>query len=232
MDEIRVLIVEDDPMVADINKRFTTAVPGFAVVGVAADGARAIEMLRQLQPDLVILDVYMPQLNGLEVLAQLRQAALDVDVILITAANDSESVRLARQGGAVDYIVKPFKFDRYKNALERYREYAEKMKQSVSFSQAELDRVNAVPEIKEEKSLPKNLHPQTLGMIFNFLSCAREALSADEVAAEVGISRATARRYLEYLTENGKVKLQLEYVAVGRPVHRFILQTKSQGEAE
>ena len=118
MEPIRVLIVEDDPMVADINTRFTEAVKGFTVVGAARDGQEALRLLAECKPDLVILDVYMPHLDGLSVLATLRQEAAEVDVILITAANDSESVRLARQGGAIDYIIKPFKFDRYQRTLK------------------------------------------------------------------------------------------------------------------
>lgn len=227
MDAIRVLIVEDDPMVADINKRFTEAVEGFAVVGVARDGEQALTMLRETEPQLVILDVYMPQLDGFAVLAQLRQEQVDADIILITAANDAASIRLARQGGAIDYIIKPFKFERYKGALERYRDYAAKLHGQEAFSQEELDRVRGAKEAKRQSGLPKNLHPQTLGLIVNFLSRAEQPLSAEEVAAQVGISRATARRYLEYLTEVGKVTLQLEYVSVGRPVHRFVLQAQA-----
>ena len=137
MEPIRVLIVEDDPMVADINTRFTEAVKGFTVVGAARDGQEALRLLAECKPDLVILDVYMPHLDGLSVLATLRQEAAEVDVILITAANDSESVRLARQGGAIDYIIKPFKFDRYQRTLESYREYRGKVFQKESFTQAE-----------------------------------------------------------------------------------------------
>ena len=223
MEPIRVLIVEDDPMVADINTRFTEAVKGFNVVGTARDGQEALRLLAECKPDLVILDVYMPHLDGLSVLAKLRQEAEAVDVILITAANDSESVRQARQGGAIDYIIKPFKFDRYQRTLESYREYRGKLVQQESFTQEELDQVREIKKEAPPKGLPKNLHPQTLGLVVNLLSRTPGALSAEEVAGELGLSRATARRYLEYLTETEKVSLVLEYAAVGRPVHRFRL---------
>ncbi|WP_319402539.1 response regulator [uncultured Anaeromusa sp.] len=223
MEPIRVLIVEDDPMVADINTRFTEAVKGFTVVGTARDGQEALQLLAECRPDLVILDVYMPHLDGLSVLAKLRQEAASVDVILITAANDSESVRQARQGGAIDYIIKPFKFDRYQRTLESYREYRGKVFQQESFTQAELDQAREIKKEAPPQGLPKNLHPQTLGLVVNLLSRAQGALSAEEVAGELGLSRATARRYLEYLTETEKVSLVLEYASVGRPVHRFRL---------
>ena len=223
MEPIRVLIVEDDPMVADINTRFTEAVKGFTVVGAARDGQEALRLLAECKPDLVILDVYMPHLDGLSVLATLRQEAAEVDVILITAANDGESVRLARQGGAIDYIIKPFKFDRYQRTLESYREYRGKVFQKESFTQAELDQVREIKKETPPQGLPKNLHPQTLGLVVNLLSQAQGALSAEEVATELGLSRATARRYLEYWPETEKVSLVLEYATVGRPVHRFRL---------
>ncbi|SFL77781.1 response regulator [Pelosinus propionicus] len=221
MKKIKVLIVDDDPMVADINKKFTEAVDGFSVVGIAGNGNKAIELVTKLQPDLIILDIYMPEVDGMEVLGLLRKEDADVDVILITAANDSEMISRVMRYGAIDYIIKPFKFDRYRNTLEAYRDFNNKMNRQSSFSQAELDKFFSAKMAKTNEHLPKNMHGVTLDSIVNLLSAASEALSADEVASEVGISRVTARRYLDYLVLEGKLQMVLEYMPVGRPIHRF-----------
>lgn len=221
MKEIKVLIVEDDPMVAEINKKFTEAVEGFSVIGIAENGSKALEMLNQLQPDLVILDIYMPEINGMEVLSLLRKQEIAVDIILITAANDSDVIGRIMRYGVVDYIIKPFKFDRYRNILEAYRGFNRKILQKDNFSQAELDKFFSAKMAKVSGELPKNMHRQTLNLIIDLLSSKVENLSADEVAGEVGISRVTARRYLDYLVVEGKLQMLLEYMPIGRPIHRF-----------
>lgn len=139
MGKIKVLIVEDDLMVADINKRFTEAVEGFSVVGVATNGKRALEMLNQLQPNLMILDIYMPEIDGVEVLSVLRKHEVPVDVIFVTATNDGEMISKAMRYGVIDYIIKPFKFERYRSTLEKYRDFKSKLVHNNSFSQLEVD---------------------------------------------------------------------------------------------
>ena len=126
MQEIRVLIVEDDPMVAHINKKFTEAVPGFAVAGIAGNGNEALLLLEKDKPDLIILDVYMPDIDGISVLSLLRKKEIPVDVIMVTAAGDTATVARIMRQGIIDYIVKPFKFERYRAALESYREFRKK----------------------------------------------------------------------------------------------------------
>lgn len=221
MNKIKVLIVDDDPMVADINKKFTEAVDGFTVVGIAENGSKALEMLNRLHPDLVILDIYMPETDGMEVLSFLRKQEVAVDIILITAANDSEIISRVMRCGVIDYIIKPFKFDRYRNTLEAYRDFNSKIMQRNSFSQVEIDRFFSAKMAKTSTHLPKNMHGQTLDSIIDLLSSKVETLSADEVAGEVGISRVTARRYLDYLVVEGKLQMILEYMPIGRPIHRF-----------
>jgi two-component system response regulator DctR len=221
MKKIKVLIVDDDPMVADINKKFTEAIDGFTVIGIAENGNKAIDLVYKLQPDLIILDIYMPEVDGMEVLALLRKEEMAVDIILITAANDSEMISRVMRWGVIDYIIKPFKFDRYRNTLEAYRDFSGKVIQQDSFSQVELDKFFSAKMAKANSHLPKNMHGLTLDSIINLLSSKTEALSADEVAGEVGISRVTARRYLDYLVMEGKLQMLLEYMPVGRPIHRF-----------
>lgn len=224
MSKIKVLIVEDDPMVAEINKQFTETIAGFSVVGIATNGSHAITMLNELRPDLIILDVYMPEINGVEVLSVVRTQELPVDIILITAANDSEIISQIMRYGVIDYIIKPFKFDRYRSTLENYRDFKNKLLASSHFTQAELDTIFSTKITKEDKRMPKNLHVQTLNSIMDLLKSKEVGQSADDIAAEMGISRVTVRRYLEYLVAEDKLEMLLEYLPVGRPTHRFKLK--------
>lgn len=219
---IRVLIVEDDSMVAEINKRYTEKTGGFQVVGVATTGEEAVEAVRSLKPDLVLLDVYLPRGNGLEVLRTIRATDIAADVILITAAQDAASVEQALRYGAVDYIIKPFDFQRLAGTLNAYRERRRRLAEGERLGQAEIDRlVKGVPAGGGEFDLPKGLDRYTLDQVQNYLSTRDGALSAQEVAAALGLSRVTVRRYLEYLVEAGKATAELEYVPVGRPVKRY-----------
>lgn len=223
MREFRVLIVEDDPMVADINKKFTEAVPGFVVAGIARNGRDALLLLEKEKPDLLILDVYMPEVDGVSVLSMLRKSEIPVDVIMVTAAGDTDTVARIMRQGVIDYIVKPFKFERYRAALESYLDFRKKLSHKSTLNQADLDAMLSV-KTESQQDTPKNFHVQTMNSIVDFMLVQAEALSADEVAAGTGVSRVTARRYLEYLVTQGRSQMLLDYVAVGRPIHRFKLK--------
>ncbi|UUZ80970.1 response regulator [Paenibacillus sp. P26] len=234
---IKVLLVEDDPMVQEVNRLFVERVEGFRIVGVAASGEEGLAMARELRPDLLILDVFMPLMDGLETLAAIRAEQLPVDVIVISAANDMQTIQRMLQNGAVDYIMKPFKFERVQQALEHYRTMKETMAGEKNVSQQVLDRLiygrhpDAEPAPAPETAglnLPKGLQALTLKQIVQFLSGYQTPLSAEEVAEGVGIARVTARRYLDYLEKNGLVRLDLQY-GVGRPVNRYILSSPTGG---
>ena len=220
MKELRVLIVEDDPMVADINRKFTEAVTGFVVAGTARNGQEALLLLEKEKPDLLILDVYMPEVDGVSVLSLLRKSDIPVDVIMVTAAGDTETIARIMRQGVIDYIVQPFKFERYRAALESYLEFRKKLSHKSTLSQNDLDTMLSV-KTESQQDTPKNFHVQTMNSIIDFMLSHPEALSAEEVAAGTGVSRVTARRYLEYLVTQGRLQMLLDYVAVGRPIHRF-----------
>ena len=220
MKDLRVLIVEDDPMVADINRKFTEAVTGFVVAGTARNGQEALLLLEKEKPDLLILDVYMPEVDGVSVLSLLRKSDIPVDVIMVTAAGDTETVARIMRQGVIDYIVKPFKFERYRAALESYLDFRKKLSHKSTLSQTDLDTMLSV-KTESQQDTPKNFHVQTMNSIIDFMLSHPEALSAEEVAAGTGVSRVTARRYLEYLVTQGRLQMLLDYVAVGRPIHRF-----------
>ena len=189
MHAIKVLIVEDDPMVAEINKSFTEMINSFCVIGIARNGQDALSMCRAKRPDLVILDIYMPGIDGLDVLAALRQANTMIDVIMITAANDSATISKAMRLGIAGYIIKPFKFERYRAVLDAYRDFNRKVKKSGQLEQADIDKVFAVRIDPAASELPKNFHIQTLNSILDFLAASETPPSAEEVALEIGISQ-------------------------------------------
>src|SRR3954454_4811733 len=110
-DIIQVLLIEDDPMVQEVNKQFIERLPQFQIIDTASNGLEVIEKIKGLHPDLVILDIFMPSLNGIDTIYEIRKEQLDVDVIIISAANDPITIRKMMQNGAFDYLIKPFKFD-------------------------------------------------------------------------------------------------------------------------
>jgi two-component system response regulator DctR len=232
---MNVLLIEDDLMVQEVNRQFVERVEGFRISGVAGSGLEGIELLRSLKPDLVILDIFMPLQDGIETLAQIRREQFPVDVIVISAANDQRTIQRMLQNGAMDYIIKPFKFERVKQALDHYRAMKEQLEGEATVSQNELDRMLFgsgghsegsldTRNRKEEAAalLPKGLQAVTLRQIVAFLTNQARPLSAEEVAEGVGIARVTARRYLEYLEKSDRVRLDLQY-GVGRPVNKYIL---------
>jgi two-component system response regulator DctR len=226
---INVLLVEDDPMVQEINASFIERVEGFQVVEWARNGEEAIEKIRRTQPHLVILDLYMPGKDGLETLRTIREEEFDVDVIAVTAANDRETVLRVMRLGAVDYIFKPFQFDRIKEALVRYQKHFRR-NQSAVFSQAIFDSVRTLPmsrkgePVRKEESemeYPKGIQAFTLQQVSECLEEADGELSAEEIGQLIGMSRVTVRRYLEYLESIGKAKSYMVYGTVGRPMKMY-----------
>lgn len=220
---VRTLIVDDDFMVARVHQAYTERVPGFVVVGVANTGAEALELVETARPDLVILDVFLPDLSGLQVLAELRRRRSTVDVIMVTAARDVESVRQAMAGGALRYIVKPFSFGRFAETLQTYGRFAGTRSGLAEVGQEDVDRLYAAIGATPDDTLPKNLNRPTLDLVLRWASDAGETVSAQQVADGTGLSRGTARRYLEYLEGQGRAVLELRYGAAGRPEHRYRL---------
>jgi response regulator of citrate/malate metabolism len=216
---IEVLVVDDDFMVARIHTGFVERTPGFTVTGVAHSGAVALEEAERLQPDLVLLDVYLPDVSGLDLLGALREAAPEVDVLVISAAREAETVRRALRGGIVHYLMKPFSYDDLRVRLEHYQQaYAGIGGERTD--QADIDRVFGLTGT--EKRLPKGFSAQTLRLVEDMLRAATADVSAAEAASLLGISRVSARRYLEHLAETGRVEVSLRYGEVGRPERRYV----------
>jgi len=230
-EELTVLVVEDDFMVASIHTRFVERVAGFRVVGVAATGSQALDETARLSPDVLLLDVHLPDFSGIDLLRRLRGRGDDVDVIVITAAREADTVRAAAAGGAAHYLVKPFPFEDLAARLDDVRRAREALARIQSVQrdsadstpredvQAGIDAVFSHHGTSRE-SLPKGLSPETARGVLQALQDAGE-LSAAECAAAVGISRVSARRYLEHFAGTGRAGVRLNYGTAGRPERRY-----------
>lgn len=264
---IRVLVVDDDFMVARLHSTLVGQVPGFTVAGAAHSGAEALTAVQELRPDLVLLDMYLPDLPGLEVLRELRGTAAPEegpDVLVITAARDAETVRGARRGGAVQYIIKPFEGELLKERLLRYAERRKALEALQAPEQGDVDRLFAdaddpgpdsgsgsaatarpgsadgsrpSPDGDREAAapgpyrattgtgarLPKGLTEQTAALVRSTLEAESGpgGLSASECAVHSGLSRVSARRYLEHFVSLGTARVTLRYGTTGRPERRY-----------
>ncbi len=222
--QIGVLVVDDDFMVARIHAGYVARVPGFTVVGAAHTGETALAAVARHRPDLVLLDIYLPDMSGLDVLRELRGASHPVDVLVVTAARDTVTVREAMRGGAVNYLVKPFGAGALTERLERYADLRRRLSAIGSAAgQDEIDRLfgegggGGGPQ-----PLPKGLSGTTCALVEDVLRQAGADLSATEVAALTGLSRVSARRYLEHLCATGRTRLRPKYGTAGRPEHRYL----------
>ncbi|MBS2937365.1 response regulator [Nocardioides sp. J2M5] len=219
MSELDVLVVDDDFMVARIHTQFVDRTPGFRVVGVSSTGQAALDDVARLRPDLVLLDVHLPDITGIDVLRRLRASGDDVGVLVVTAAREADTVRAAAAGGAAHYLVKPFDYDDLRVRLESFRA-AHVALASGAPRQDDIDAVFGAATSAPTAALPKGLSPETADAVETALA-ERGELSATECAEAVGISRVSARRYLEHFVARGNVTVRLQYGGAGRPERRY-----------
>ena len=218
----RVLIVEDDPMVAMINEQYIKRNKSFEIVGKCSDGGSALEFLENHEVDLLILDVYMPHMDGFETLRRIRSRQIAVDVIMVTAANDRTALEESLHLGVVDYLVKPFSFDRFQMALEKFAAQRGAFEDVDQLNQKNIDHIIDYSRRKNEGGFPKGIQEKTLQMITEYLKAnAGVWFTGDEIAAKVGLTGVTVRRYMNYLAESGRVTGEMNYETGGRPCMRY-----------
>ncbi|MFD2214664.1 response regulator [Metabacillus endolithicus] len=224
--KVEVMVIEDDARIAEINSRFTKKIDGFEVVAIATSGAEAIELLEIIQPQLVLLDVFLPDMLGTDLGRVIRKSYPDIDIIMITASSEVDIVGDSLRNGVCDYIVKPVTFERFKTSLEAYQKRLEKLKTTKHLTQEEITALWSLSRqdshLVEEDGAPKGIDPLTLNKILEFLlNVAEEGITAESLSKQSGVSRSTARRYLEYLISQKKVYAELVYGNVGRPERRY-----------
>lgn len=220
----KVLIVEDDPMVAMINEQYIMRNGNFEIVGKCRDGLSALDFLQDNAVDLLILDVFMPKMDGFEMLREIRRRHLTLDAILVTAANERESLEEALHLGIVDYLVKPFTFDRFQKALEKYIAHNSALSEIDTLNQNRIDRIIDNSQKRNDGLFPKGIQEQTLARILAYLRIHKNSwLISNDIANEVGLTGVTVRRYMNYLVESGEVVGKMNYETGGRPCMQYKL---------
>jgi len=218
---IRVVIAEDDARIAEIQQRFIERMNGFEVVGLSHSLDQTVQMAEILEPDLLLLDIHFPDGNGLDFLQKMREQRTKTDVILVTAARDIETLKSAMHGGVFDYVVKPLVFERIRDSLQRYRQHNEQLKSLHRVDQQAIDAlIHSGSESKKshcEASLPKGIDALTLVKIRDFFQQLEGSIGASTVGKTIGVSRTTARRYLEYMVSSSELIVDVNYGGVGRP---------------
>jgi response regulator of citrate/malate metabolism len=230
---VRVLVVDDEPLTAEAHGAYVTRLDGFELVGVVHDGRSALDRLRQPGVDLVLLDLTLPDIHGIQLCRALRAAGSTVDVVAITAVRDVAVVKSAVSLGIVQYLIKPFGFATFAERLTGYLAFRRGLDQGEGqVTQTEVDASLATLRTTAAPSLAKGIAPETLAAVVEALRAASGmdtdqgraaggALSAGEVASAVAVSRVTARRYLEHLADAGQVDRVPRYGAPGRPEHEY-----------
>lgn len=225
---IRTIIVEDDPMVAKINSFYLEKLTGFELVAAVSTVEEALPIIEMDQVDLILLDIYMPGEDGWGLLSKIRWLGKGIDVIIISAANDKDSIKNAIRYGAVDYLIKPFEFDRFQTALNTYKEEQEFFEEQKELSQTDVDQLLLLQKeqpCQVNSELPKGLTKNTLKLIWEkMIEYKLNIFSTEQLAQLVGISRVSMRKYLFFLADIHIIETEVEYGAVGRPIfkHRVV----------
>ena len=215
---LRVLVVEDEQVAADAHTAYVGRVSGFEVAGTARTGQAALQLLADRPVDLVLLDMNLPDVPGLDVVRAMRAAGHRADVIAVTSARDLPTVRAAVSMGVVQYVLKPFAFAALRERLERYRDYRTQLDSAVAVStQRDVDQMLGGLRSGGQAHLPKGIAEDSLADVARVLREADGGVSASEVGERLGVSRVTARRYLEHLAEGGLVLRRSRYAGPGRP---------------
>ncbi|MEU6948352.1 response regulator [Streptomyces sp. NPDC046316] len=216
----KVLVVDDDFMVAKLHSRYVSTVDGFSVVGVAHSGGEALRLADRLRPDLVLLDIYLPDMDGVSVLRELRGAGLAVDALFITAARDAGMIRSALRAGALHYLIKPFNQSALQEQLRHVASLRSRLDDLDEARQEDVDQIFGTRP-PGSRELPKGLAAHTADLVDGILRAHPDGLSATECAEAGSLSRVSARRYLEYFAETGRAEITLRYGGTGRPERRY-----------
>lgn len=220
---IKVLIVEDDPMVAKFNAKYLESMLAFQVIGIARNVKEAWQYYHNQKIDLILLDVYLEQDRGIDMLVELRNKLNPVDIIMITAANDSETIQLALHHGVIDYLIKPFSYERFEKALNKYLLKYKTITKTDQLNQTDLDKIflESTSKLSGDYMLPKGLTKRTLSLIIRHILDKNKHFSAAELAESTGVSRVSIRKYLNFLVDKEYLTMEISYQDRGRPLSTF-----------
>lgn len=222
---LKVLIVEDDPMVRMLTVKFIRSLNKFHLVGDFGTSSEALDYFKSNDADLLILDMFLPDMRGLELLKELRKKEIWCDVIFVTASNSSKDIEQAFHLGITDYLVKPFSFDRLKESLDRCIAINENFRSKKELTQREIDKYHLIDDSNTTDSI-KGIQNSTLTKILNIITGnPSHEWSVREVSDKSDISIVTVKKYLDHLVKTGRITSHLCYKSVGRPqfLYKFIL---------
>lgn len=220
---ISVAIAEDDFRIASIQEQFLQQISGITVVGKALNAQQTLELLEKKPVDLLLLDIYMPDMLGTDLLPVLKQRFPQTDVIMITAASEKKMLEEALHYGIFHYLIKPVPLEKFKLVIEEYRKKKQLLAQTEEVTQDIIDTYFAgkAQPAGIPSQLPTGIDSVTLNRVSDVLQEICTGISIEEMGAEIGASRTTARRYLEYLVTIGKCRVEHEYGIVGRPERKY-----------
>lgn len=221
---IKIAIAEDDFRVAQIHQAFLEKVGGMHIVGKAINASETLKLLKSHSVDLLLLDVYMPDQLGTELLHEIRLTHPGIDIIIITASNDKAFLEKALEYGVFQYLIKPVQLEQFKQTMERYKKKKRFMESTFEVNQEVLEHVFGYSAKEEAQSLPPGIDSLTLGKVIKLIQSNSEGLTSESVGKKMGASRTTARRYLEYLVGVGHVRAESVYGIVGRPERRYYVK--------
>lgn len=216
---MKVLIVEDDPMVRTINKGYLKKIDSHVMIYEASDVETAQRILEKESVDLILLDVYLGEGSGPDLLTWVRMEAIDVEVVLITADNSYETVSLVFRLGAVDYLIKPFSYARFSEAILKVVQKRKNLSVNRQINQEDIDRMLMTGK---EQTFEKGINPMTYEIVKDGLIVSGKPKTAQELADVTSLARVTVRRYLEYMVEQGVVEEELNYGKIGRPNKYYV----------
>lgn len=220
---IQVMIAEDDPMVREINSRFLERVEGFNLYKSVSNLKEAKKYILDKKPDLILLDVYLPKENGIDLLKWIRNQEIEIDIILITADKSIKRIEEAFRYGVVDYLIKPFSFKRFKEALIQFKDRYYQFRENEVIEQSDLDKlISSSHSFQNHEEFAKGLNKYTYEAIWREIEKnSSEDFTSEGLAEKLGIARVTVRRYLEYMGTENKVEKLVEYGKVGRPQYKY-----------
>lgn len=241
---IDVLIVEDDPMVAMLNKEFCERMEGLKVIGHAESTADAWSIIDQQEPDLILLDIYLPGQTGLEFAESLKKKGIFIPILFISAADDIESVQQAVYFGATDYLIKPFTFERFQASLKKIIKFDQALSKGKVTNQKTLDQYFCNEQIIQTEmdsnklsnrssiEFPKGISKITMKKVVKQILITKEWFTTENIATEIGISRISTKKYIQYLVDLQILDEEMDYNTVGRPAIIYQINENSAVEIE
>ncbi|MCM3788078.1 response regulator [Domibacillus indicus] len=220
---IHVAIAEDDFRIASIQEEFVKQLTGFTLAGKALNAEDTLALLQKKRVDVLLLDIYMPDMLGTELLPIIKNRFPKIDIIMVTAASEKEMLEEALRYGVFHYLIKPVSLEKFTSVLNEYKKKKQLLQDTSQVTQDIVDayfagNVQASPQAAQ---LPTGIDSVTLNRVSEVLENLRDGVSIEEMGTRIGASRTTARRYLEYLVTVGKCRVEHEYGIVGRPERRY-----------